>query len=114
MPGLKIVGQMPVYRESFDWAVARAVAELPVLVEYLLPLVRVGGVIIAQKGKSGPEEVQRADKALQVLGGKFRQLITVTLPELAEDRFLVIVDKIANAPSAYPRKPGIPAKKPLV
>ncbi len=75
------IGQMPVYRESFDWAVARAVAELPVLVEYLLPLVRVGGVIIAQKGKSGPEEVQRSDKALQVLGGKFRQLITVTLPE---------------------------------
>jgi 16S rRNA (guanine527-N7)-methyltransferase len=73
-----------------------------------------GGRALIARREEWIEEVQRSDKALQVLGGKFHQLIPITLPGVAEDRFLVVVDKIANTPSAYPRKPGIPAKKPLV
>mgnify|MGYP000336118359 CR=1 FL=1 len=107
------VGRNPKHREKYDWAVARAVANLPVLVEYLLPLVKVGGGMLAQKGESGPAEVQAAENALKLLGGRMRQLISVELPGVAEERYLVIVDKPAATPPAYPRKVGIAAKKPL-
>jgi 16S rRNA (guanine527-N7)-methyltransferase len=107
------VGQMPAHRECYDWAVARAVAGLPVLAEYLLPLVRVGGAMLAQKGESGPAETNQAEKALKMLGGLVRQLIPVTLPGVAESRYLVVADKVAATPPRYPRRPGVPAKKPL-
>ena len=107
------VGQMPAHREAYDWAVARAVAALPVLAEYLLPLVQVGGAMLSQKGQSGPAETHKAEKALKILGGRTRQLLPVTLPGVADERFLVVVDKVAATPPQYPRKPGIPAKKPL-
>jgi 16S rRNA (guanine527-N7)-methyltransferase len=107
------VGQMPAHREQYDWAVARAVAALPVLVEYLLPLVRVGGKVLAQKGESGPAEAHAAEKALQILGGRLRQIIPLTLPGVAEDRYLIVIDKVAAAPAGYPRRPGVPAHKPL-
>lgn len=107
------IGQKPEHRESYDWAVARAVANLNVLSEYLLPLVKVGGHILAQKGESGPAEAQAAEKAMKILGGKLKQLIPVNLPGVADDRFLVIVDKVAATPGNYPRKAGIPAKTPL-
>jgi 16S rRNA (guanine527-N7)-methyltransferase len=107
------VGQMAAQRESYDWAVARAVANLPVLAEYLLPLVQVGGRMLAQKGHSGPVETQNAEKAFLLLGGRIRQLVPVTLPGVAEERYLVVVDKVAATPPRYPRKPGYPAKQPL-
>jgi 16S rRNA (guanine527-N7)-methyltransferase len=107
------VGQMPAHREVYDWAVARAVANLPVLAEYLLPLVQVGGAMLAQKGQSGPAEIHKAEKALKILGGRTRQLLPVTLPGVADERFLVVVDKVAATPPQYPRKPGEPSKKPL-
>ena len=108
------LGQMPAQRESYDWAVARAVANLPVLAEYLLPLVRVGGKMLAQKGHSGPVEAHNAEFALKLLGGQIRQLLPVTLPGVAEERYLVVVDKVAATPPQYPRKPGFPAKNPLL
>jgi 16S rRNA (guanine527-N7)-methyltransferase len=107
------VGQMPARRESYDWAVARAVAHLPVLSEYLLPLVQVGGRMLAQKGHSGPVEAHNAEKAFRLLGGQMRSLLQVTLPGVAEERYLVVVDKVAATPPQYPRKPGFPAKQPL-
>ena len=107
------LGQNPAYRERYDWAVARAVAILPVLAEYLLPLVRVGGGMLAMKGESGPAEAHSAERALRVLGGHLRQLLPVTLPGVAEERYLVVIDKVAATPPAYPRKVGIPAKRPL-
>ncbi|MFN8413869.1 MAG: 16S rRNA (guanine(527)-N(7))-methyltransferase RsmG [Anaerolineales bacterium] len=107
------IGQKPEHRESYDWAVARAVANLNVLSEYLLPLVKVGGHVLAQKGESGPVEAQAAEKAMKILGGKLKQLIPVNLPGVVDDRFLVIVDKVAATPNNYPRKAGIPAKTPL-
>lgn len=107
------LGQRPEYREQYDWAVARAVAQLNVLGEYLLPLVKVGGMMLAQKGESGPAEAQSAEKALKILGGKIKQLIPVNLPGVADDRYLVLVEKIAATPAKYPRKAGIPTKMPL-
>lgn len=107
------VGRMPSHRGQYDWAVARAVASLPVLAEYLLPLVRLAGRVLAQKGESGPAEAHAAERALKLLGGRVRQLIPVTLPGVAEDRYLVVIDKIAATPEAYPRRPGMPAKIPL-
>ena len=107
------VGQMPTHREKYDWAVARAVAAMPVLAEYLLPLVKLGGGILAQKGESGPAEAQAAEKALKILGGRLRQLVKVELPGVVDERYLVIVDKTAATPSGYPRRAGVPAQKPL-
>lgn len=108
------VGQNSKHREKYDWAVARAVANLPVLAEYLLPLVRVGGGILAQKGESGPAEAQAAENALKLLGGQMRQLIPIELPGVVEERYLILIDKSAATPPAYPRKAGMAAKKPLV
>jgi 16S rRNA (guanine527-N7)-methyltransferase len=107
------IGQDPAHRERYDWAVARAVAILPVLAEYLLPLVRVGGSMLAMKGESGPAEAHSAEHAIKLLGGHLRQLLPVTLPGVAEERYLVVIDKVAATPAAYPRKVGIPAKRPL-
>jgi 16S rRNA (guanine527-N7)-methyltransferase len=107
------LGQDPNHRETYDWAVARAVANLNVLSEYLIPLVKVGGTALAQKGESGPAEAQSAEEAMHLLGGKLRQLIPVNLPGVADDRYLILVDKVAATPPKYPRKPGIPAKQPL-
>ncbi len=107
------LGQMREHRQRYDWGIARAVANLRVLSEYLLPLVQVGGRMLAQKGESGPAEVHAADSAIKLLGGEVRQLIPVTLPGVVEERHLVLVDKVAATPPGYPRKPGVPAKKPL-
>jgi 16S rRNA (guanine527-N7)-methyltransferase len=107
------LGQDPNHRECYDWAVARAVANLNVLCEYLIPFVKLGGRMLAQKGESGPAEAQSAEKAMKLLGGKLEQLIPVHLPGVADDRYLVIVDKVAATPPKYPRKPGVPVKKSL-
>ncbi len=107
------IGQMSVHREAYDCAVARAVAGMNVLSEYLLPLVRIGGMMLAQKGESGPAEAQSNEKAMEVLGGKLQQIMQVNLPGVADDRFLVIVNKSHATPPKYPRKPGVPMKQPL-
>ena len=107
------LGQRPEHRESYDWAVARAVANLNILSEYLLPLVKLGGTMLAQKGETGPAEAQTAEKAMRILGGKLQQLIPVNLPGVADDRYLVLVEKVAATPPKYPRKAGIPMKTPL-
>jgi 16S rRNA (guanine527-N7)-methyltransferase len=109
----EMLGQDPSFREHFDWAVARAVAVLPVLAEYLLPLVRVGGSMLAMKGESGPAEAHAAEHAIKLLGGHLRQLLPVTLPGVVEERYIIMIDKIAATPATYPRKVGVPAKRPL-
>ena len=107
------VGQDPEHRQHYDVAVARAVASMPVLMEYLLPLVRRGGRAIAQKGESGPAEAHTAEAVIRLLGGRLQQVATVELPGVAEARYLVIVDKVAATPPAYPRRGGLPARRPL-
>jgi 16S rRNA (guanine527-N7)-methyltransferase len=106
-------GQAPTHREQYDWAVARAVAPLPVLAEYLLPFVRVGGGMLAQKAKGAQEEVDAATNAFAKLGGEFEELMPVQVPELDEERWLVVVRKVAATPLAYPRRAGMPSKRPL-
>jgi len=107
------LGQKAEHREKYDCAVARAVAQMNVLVEYLLPLVKIGGMVLAQKGESAPAEAQEAEKAMKLLGGKLKQLLPVNLPGVADDRYLVLIDKIAATPPKYPRKAGLLAKQPL-
>lgn len=107
------IGTIAGHREAYDWAVARAVASMPVLAEYLLPLVKVGGAVLAQKGESAHAEVQNAEKAIRILGGKLRRVTRVALPGVADERYLVVIDKQAATPPQYPRRTGIPAKKPL-
>lgn len=107
------LGQNKDHRECYDWAVARAVANLPVLAEYLLPLVKVGGGMLAQKGESAVAETHTAERAIRVLGGQLRQVKKVELPGVAEDRYLVVVDKKAPTPPGYPRRVGLPAKRPI-
>jgi len=107
------VGRNPEHRGSFDWALARAVAKLPTLLEYLIPLVKVGGGAIAQKGDTAPAEAQTAEVALEVLGGKLEEIIPVELPSVTETRHLVVVRKTAATPQQYPRRAGVPGKRPL-
>jgi len=103
-------GQDSRYRESFDVAVARALAPLPTLVELCLPLVRVGGRLLAQK--TDREEAARAERAIELLGG----LLEPALPAPSAARgsgIVVTVRKVRPTPAAYPRRPGVPARKPL-
>lgn len=109
----EIVGSTPQYRQKFSWAIARAVASLPVLVEFLLPFVRVGGYALAMKGESGPAEAQSAEDAIHLLGGRLHKLIPVNLPGVEEERYLVVIAKTAATPDRFPRRVGIPAKRPL-
>ncbi|MFT8363835.1 MAG: 16S rRNA (guanine(527)-N(7))-methyltransferase RsmG [Sporolactobacillus sp.] len=100
-------------REQFDWVVARAVANLTVLCEYCLPLVRKGGSFLALKGGQADEEVQQASAAIRILGGILKQQCSIELPENCGSRLIVQIDKEHSTPNKYPRKPGLPAKKPL-
>jgi len=107
------LGQDKMHREQYDWAVARAVAPLPVLAEYLLPLVRVGGSMLAQKGASAASELQLANKAIRILGGGQAKEDSFELPVTHDQRALIQVVKEKNTPAQYPRKAGTPSKKPL-
>lgn len=106
-------GQDVAHRERFDWAMARAVAELRVLAEYLLPLCRVGGHMLAQKGVRAADETAAARTAIQMLGGGEPRLMPVQLPDQPEKSYLIVVDKINATPAKYPRRPGMPLKRPL-
>ena len=107
-------GQDRQHRERYDVAVARAVAELPVLAEYCLPFVKVGGLWVAQKGPKVDEEVAKARNAFGQLGGKLQEVRSVTVPGMEQEtRSLVVVQKIKASPAVFPRKAGTPTKKPL-
>jgi 16S rRNA (guanine527-N7)-methyltransferase len=101
------------YRESFDLAAARAVANLPVLLEYCLPFVAVNGTFIAMKGSS-TDEVKASEKALKVLGGEIESLREILLPGTDIKRNIIIIRKFRQTPTNYPRKAGKPSKEPLV
>ena len=103
----------PLHREQYDLVLARAVAELPVLAEYTLPFCRLGGTVIAQKGVRAQEEAHSAEYAVSMLGGQVRRVIPIELLGLAETRNLVVIEKTARTPEKYPRRPGMPAKRPL-
>jgi len=106
-------GQDSAHREHYDLVLARAVAHMPILAEYLLPLCRIGGRCVAMKGESAAAEIGLAENAMRLLGGRFVQLTPIELPHVAETHYLVVIEKVAATPHHYPRKPGIPSKKPL-
>ena len=107
------LGRDVAHRERYDLALARAVAELPVLVEYALPFCRLGGLFVAQKGADADAEAKAAEGAMATLGGTLRRIVHLELPHLAEPRSLVVIEKIAPTPEKYPRRPGIPSKRPI-
>ncbi len=101
-------------KEKFDIAMSRAVASLNILLEYLLPLVKVGGICICMKGSNIKEEIENSNKALKVLGGKIEKIEEITLPDSDIVRNIIIVRKINNTPNKYPRKAGMPTKEPII
>jgi len=99
-------------RGSYALAITRAVAPLAVVCEYCLPLLSMGGSCLAMKGPAGPAEAAAAANACKKMGGRVRQIQLYRLPR-GDERSLIVIDKIGATPAAYPRRPGIPAKKPL-
>ena len=107
------IAHLPLYRQQFDLVVSRAVASLPALVELALPFCRIGGKFVAQKKGEVEQEINRASKAIEALGGKLDQARRIELEELSDERYLVIIDKIYPSPEKYPRRPGIPVRRPI-
>lgn len=101
-------------KETFDIATSRAVASLNILLEYLLPLVKLGEICICMKGSNAKEEIESASKALEILGGKIEKVQEITLPESDIVRNIIIVKKIKSTPNKYPRKAGMATKEPIV
>lgn len=106
-------GRREGYRESFDRVAARAVAPLRELVEYTLPFVRLGGLFVAWKGPKAGEEIEEALGAIGVLGGKLQAVEEYRLPRGGDRRYLVVVRKERPTAPAYPRRAGVPRRKPL-
>lgn len=105
-------GRNKAYREKFDVAVARAVASLPVLCEYCLPLVKTGGVFLAMKGHS-EEEIKASKNAIIELGGTIEKCDVFDLPGTDNTRSVIVIRKVRPTPARYPRKAGVPSKTPL-
>jgi 16S rRNA (guanine527-N7)-methyltransferase len=101
------------YREKFDLVLSRAVAALPTLAELTLPFAAIGGSFIAQKKRDIDAELKNASRAITALGGNLRELKTVDLAEFGDKRCLLVIDKLKPAPPQYPRRPGLPAKRPI-
>lgn len=108
------VGRMPEHREAYDIAVARAVAPAATLAEYLLPLVKVGGRCLMQKGTRGPMEILEAGRVVDLCGGEISDLFRLDFDDIEGEGNLVIIDKLRPTPSEFPRAVGIPAKKPIL
>jgi 16S rRNA (guanine527-N7)-methyltransferase len=104
---------LSLYREQFALALSRAVALLPTLVELTLPFCQIGGRFIAQKKGKADQEIKQAGKAIAALGGKLDQIKKIELDEFEDVRYLVIVDKIYPTPNKYPRRPGLPRRRPI-
>jgi len=109
----EVVGQDPAHRHTYDLAVARAVARMPILMEYLLPLIHRNGIAMAMKGETAHAETHDAQNAINLFGGKLHKLINIKLPGVVEERFIVVIHKFARTPEEYPRRVGVPAKTPV-
>jgi len=108
------VGHMPEHREAYDIAIARAVAPAPTLAEYLLPLVKVDGRALIQKGTRGPLEILEAGKVIDLCGGEVSDLLRLNFDGIEGEGNLVIIDKLRHTPQDFPRAVGLPAKKPIL
>lgn len=101
-------------REKYDVAVARAVASLNTLVEYLLPFVKVGGIVLAYKGSSADDEIINAKNAIKILGGKVEKILNFTLPNEAGERNIIVIRKVHSTPIKYPRGQNKPKTDPII
>lgn len=108
------IGKNKKYREKYDIATSRAVAQLNILAEYLLPLVKVGGKCICMKGSYVEEELKNSKKAINLLGGEIEKIEEFILPDSDIKRNVIIIKKVNSTPAKYPRKPGTPAKEPII
>lgn len=106
-------GKNEKYRETFDYATSRAVANLATLSEYVVPLVKMKGMCLCMKGANVKEEIGESQKAITILGGKIEKIEEFHLPESDIKRHIVLIRKIKPTPSKYPRKPGTPSKEPI-
>jgi 16S rRNA (guanine527-N7)-methyltransferase len=107
------VGRDPAHRERCDLVLTRAVAPLPVSLEYALPLARVGGHCLAMRGPQALQDIERSDRALSELRGRIASTKDLSLPQSMGKRILLLIEKVGVTPDRYPRRPGIPAKRPL-
>lgn len=107
------IGQNKLYREQFDIVTARAVANMAVLSEYCLPLVKKGGYFIALKGPKAEKELQDSQKAIKLLGGTVCEIKELQLPSSNEERTLILAQKVKATPKKYPRQAGTPHRKPI-
>ena len=101
------------YRENIDVVTSRAVANLRVLVEYMLPFIKLNGLCICMKGPNSKEEIIEAENAIKILGGKIENIDKIILPESEIERNIIIIRKLSNTPNKYPRKAGTASKQPL-
>ena len=107
------IGKDTHYRETFDIAIARAVAPLNVLLEYLLPFVKKDGVCICMKGSNAQEEINNSINAIRVLGGQIIETEEFIIPMTDIKRQIIKIKKIKETLNIYPRKAGVPSKEPL-
>lgn len=106
-------GRDKYHRETYDIVTARAVARMPALMEYTLPLAKLEGQVIAMKGGTAYDETNSAAKAIDTLGGELFSIEEINLPTIENPRYLVIVDKLDPTPKQYPRSAGIPTREPI-
>ena len=107
-------GHNPQYREKYDVVLSRAVASLPALVEITLPFCAVGGLFIAQKKGDIREEIEKSARAIAVMGGRLKEITAVDSDVFDDNRCLVIIEKVKSTPEEYPRRPGMPEKRPIL
>ena len=103
----------PMHREGYDVVLSRGVARLAVLAELTLPFCRLGGVTVAQKGRGIDDEIRQAGTAIAAMGGRLVEVVKVAVEGPAAAGALVVLEKVGPTPERYPRRPGIPAKRPL-
>lgn len=107
------LAQIEEWRASFDYVTSRAVASLNVLLEYVVPFLKIGGLAYLYKGPDYLEEIEEAQEALRILGAEIKEKIKLDVPGLKADRYLLIVEKTKKTEGKYPRRAGIPKKRPL-
>ena len=107
-------GQRKGHRQAYDCVAARAVAPMPALMEYTLPLAKIGGQVVAMRGADAYSETATAAKAIETLGGELFAIEEIKLPTLDKPRYLVVIDKLSSTPPRYPRQAGTPTRQPIL
>jgi 16S rRNA (guanine527-N7)-methyltransferase len=107
------LAQIEEWRSSFDYVTSRAVASLNILLEYAVPFLKIGGFAYLYKGPEYKEEIKEAENALKVLGAEIKEVKELDVPGLKAERYLIIVEKVSETEEKYPRRAGMPKKRPL-